>query len=98
MRKLRHRRAERLVEQNLLVRVREMVLTANHVRDPHLDVVEHDRKVVKRMAVRAQQHEVFDLGVVAFLRAVNNVFKLRLAFARQLSDGRQMARRPRRAV
>ena len=98
VRKLRHRRAERLVKQDLLVSVREMVLAANHVRDAHLDVVDHDREVVKRMAVGTQQHEIFDLGVAALLRSVNDVVKLRLAFARQLSNAPRTARPRRRAI
>ena len=60
MRKLRDRRAERVVEQNLLVCVRQMILAANDMRDRHLNVIKHYGKVVERMSVRAQQYKVFD--------------------------------------
>ena len=54
VRKLRQIFTESLVKQNLFMRVRQMILTANDVCDFHLDVVEHDRKVVKRVAVGTQ--------------------------------------------
>ena len=41
VRKRRRGRAERLVEQHLLRRVRDVVVAAHHVRDPHVDVVNH---------------------------------------------------------
>src|SRR5205085_4653120 len=63
-------RAERLIDKNLLVSIRQVVLPAYDMRDAHLDVVANDREVIQRMPVRAQQHEVFDLGVVARLLAV----------------------------
>ena len=56
-----------------------MVLPADDVGDPHLDVVANDRQIVKRMTVRAEQNEVFDFGVIAFLKSVNRVFKTRLS-------------------
>ena len=89
MRKLRHLLTESLVKQNLFMRVRQMILTANDVRDAHLDVVEHDRKVVERMAVRTQQHQVFNLGKRALLLAINDVRKSRRAFARHLQTNRE---------
>ena len=51
MRELRDRGAERLIKQNLFVSVRQVVLAANHMRDAHLNVVQNDRQVVKRMAI-----------------------------------------------
>ena len=75
MGKARRRFAERFVNQNLLMRVRQMILSANYVRNSHLDVVADNRQIIKRMTVRAQQNEVFDLGVIAFLKSVNAVFK-----------------------
>ncbi len=44
-------RAEGLVEQHLFVRVRQVILTTNDMRDAHLDVIEHHRQVVERMSV-----------------------------------------------
>ena len=94
MRKLRHVLTESLIKQNLLVRVRQMILAANDVRDAHLDVVDHDREVVERMAVGTQQHQVFDLGIDAFLLAVNDVGETRRAFTRNLLNESRTARRP----
>ena len=62
MRELRHRRAERAVQQNLLRRVRDVIVAAHHVRDRHLHIVGHDRQVIGGMAVRAQDDEVFDVA------------------------------------
>src|SRR5688572_30164538 len=96
MRELRNRGAERLIKQNLFVSIRQMVLTANHMRDAHLNVVENDRQVVKRMAVRSQQNQVFNLGMSAFLLAVNNVREVRSAFTRDFQANRKWftCRRP----
>ena len=54
--------AERLVEQDLSRRVGEVIVAADHVRDPHLDVVDHDAEVVGRRAVGAEQDQVVELG------------------------------------
>ena len=54
VRELRHRRAERLVQQHLLRRVRDVIVAADHVGDRHVDVVDDDREVVGRVAVGAQ--------------------------------------------
>ena len=47
-----HWRTERLVQQYLLVCVGEMVLSADHMRDSHLDVVNYYRQVIKRSVER----------------------------------------------
>ena len=73
MRELRDPGAKRLVKQDLFVGVRQMILAANYVRNAHLDIVEHDRKVIKRMAIRAQQHQILNFGIGTLLLAVNNV-------------------------
>ena len=49
---------ERAEQQDVLRRVREMVLAADDVGDPHLGVVHHHREVVERAAVAADDHEV----------------------------------------
>jgi hypothetical protein len=77
---MRHGFAERFVEENLLMSVCNMVLSANHVCDAHLDIIDHDRKVVERVTVGAQQHQVLYLRVIPFLRPINNIFETRLAF------------------
>src|SRR5688500_14571064 len=59
-----------------------MVLSTDYVRDAHLDVVDHDRKIVKRMTVRTQQHEIFDLGMATLLWSIDDVVKLGLALNR----------------
>ena len=73
--KFRRRHAESLVDQDLFVRVRQMVLAADDVGDAHLDVVADDREIIERMAVRAEQDEILGVGIIAFLKAVNRVFK-----------------------
>ena len=87
-------RAERFVYEHLLVRVREVILSAYDVRDAHRYVVHDDREIVERREVaRAQQHEVFYLGVFARLLAVDRVFEARRAFARDLqAHGERLAR------
>nr|WP_263975361.1 hypothetical protein [Leptolyngbya sp. 7M] len=79
MRECRRRDAERFVNEDLFVRVRQMVLAANDVRDLHLDVVADDREVIERMSVRTQQNEVLDLGIITLLQSVNLILKRRLA-------------------
>ena len=75
MRELRRRHAESFVDQNLFVRVRQMVLSANDMRDPHLDVVANDREIVERMTVRAEQDKIFGVGIIALLQSVNCIFE-----------------------
>ena len=71
MGKVWYRGAQRFVNQQLLVGVGQMVLTANDMSDVHLDVIDYHGQVVKRVTVRTQQHQIFDLGVVAAERASN---------------------------
>src|SRR6185369_13895376 len=73
--KFGRRHAKRFVDQDLLVRVSEVVLAADDMRDLHLDVIADDREVIKRMPVRSQQHEVFRVGVISLLQTVNRIFK-----------------------
>ena len=66
-----HRVAERPEQQDVLGRVREVVLAADDVRDRHRGVVHDDREVVQRAAVAADDDEVaaevgdIDLDVAA---------------------------------
>ena len=48
---LRHRRAQRLVDDDLLGRVADVVVAADHMRDLHGDIVDHHRQVVGDGAV-----------------------------------------------
>ena len=57
------------VEQHLLRRVRNVIVAAHDVRDRHVDVVDDDRQVVRRVAVRPQHDEVLDVRVVELDRA-----------------------------
>ena len=50
--------AERGQDQQLLRGVREVVVAADHIGDPHVGVVDRDREVVERGAVAARDHEV----------------------------------------
>ena len=78
----RRLRAQSLVNQNLFVRVRQMILPANHVGDAHFDVVADDGEIVERMTVGAQQNQIFNLAVISFLMPVNRIFKCCFAFER----------------
>ena len=73
MRERGHRAAERLVEQHLLRRVRDVVVAADDVRDLHVDVVDDDRQVIGRVAVGAEDDEVLDVLVVEVDRAVHEI-------------------------
>ena len=84
MRELWRRRAKGLIEQNLFVCVRQVILSTNDMRNSHLDVIENNRKVVERMTIRAQQHEIFNLGICTFLFAIDDVREPRGAFRRDL--------------
>ena len=50
--------AEGVEHEQLLGRVREVVVAADHVGDPHVGVVDGDREVVERRAVAAGDHQV----------------------------------------
>ena len=56
--KLRQRHAERLEEEDVLRRVGEVVLAADHVGDPHIRVVYDHGEVVERRTIRAEDHEI----------------------------------------
>ena len=64
MREARRLALERLVEKHLLRRVRDVIVAANDVRDPHLHIVGNHREVVGGVTIGAQDDEVFDVGVV----------------------------------
>ena len=78
MRERRHRPAERLIQQHVLGRVRDVIVAAHDVRDLHVDVVGDDRQVISRLAVRPQDHEVFDVRVVERNRPVHEIVERRL--------------------
>ena len=49
---------ERAEQQDVLGRVRQVVLTADHVADLHRGVIDDDREVVERIPVGTDDHEV----------------------------------------
>ena len=53
-----HRVTERPEEEDVLGRVREMVLAPDHVGHLHRRIVDDDREVVERRAVAADDHEI----------------------------------------
>ena len=88
----RQRGAERAVEQDLLRRVRDVVVTAHHVRDAHGDVVGHHGHVVDRRAVRPEDHEVVEVLVREGNLAVDEVGPSRRALGHAESDRVRLAR------
>src|SRR5439155_3208725 len=60
----RRLRAERSIEKDLLGSVRKMVVSADDMGDPHVNVVADDREVIGGRAVRAEENEVLDLLVL----------------------------------
>ena len=77
VRELRQRRVQRAIQQDLLRRVRDVIVAAHHMRDPHLHIVGHDREVIGRQAVGADDDEVLDDGAVEFDRAVDEIVEAR---------------------
>src|SRR4051812_10375076 len=86
---LRHCCPESLVDQNLFMRISEMVLPANHVGDFHIDVVDHDGQVIKRVAIRTKQYKIFNLRVAALLWSINNVVESCLTLYRNFQSDRK---------
>ncbi len=60
VRELRRREPERLIEQDLPRRIRDVILAADHVRHLHQRIVDHDGEVVLRPAVGAHDDEIAD--------------------------------------
>ena len=58
-----HLGAERLEDEDLLRRVRDVVVAADDVRDPVEPVLDRRGEVVRRSAVRAHQDEILELLV-----------------------------------
>ena len=65
--------AEGVEDEELLRRVGEMVVAADHVGDPHLGVVDGDREVVEDAAVAAGDDEVVVAAVGKGDRAADQV-------------------------
>ena len=58
------RRAERLVHQDLLRGIREVVGASDDVGHPHVEVIGHHAQVVGGVPVRAQQNEIFEVPML----------------------------------
>ena len=91
MRKARRRLSESFVEQDLLGRIRDVIVPTNDIGDPHVDVVGHDSEVVGRVTPGAQDDEVLDVGVVEGNRPAHAVVEARLA-GRHLEPDRARTR------
>ena len=73
VRESRRRGAERRVKQDVLRRVRRVVVAAHDVGDRHVDVVHDDRQVIGRVPVGPQDDQIPDRGVVHVDRPVDHV-------------------------
>src|SRR6185369_3382353 len=58
VREFRHRVAERFVDGDLLRRIREMIVSANDMRDLHVGVVDYDHIVVDRNTGRPNDDRI----------------------------------------
>ena len=67
------RGAERLIQGDLLRRVRDVIGPAQHVGDAHVEVVHDHGVVVERRAVGAEDHEVLDVFALEADGAVDGV-------------------------
>ena len=61
----------------------EVIVAADHVRDAHVDVVHDDAEVVDGRAVRAQDDEVVELGVLEDDAALHEIVDDGLAVERR---------------
>ena len=86
-------RAERLIEQHLLRRVRHVIVAADHMRDRHVDVVHDHGEVIRGMAVGAQDDEALDVLVGERNGAVHEIGEGRLPLGHLESDRALVAER-----
>ena len=68
-----------------------MILTANYVRNLHLDVVNNNDRL-KRRAVRAQQHQI--QFATLFQQTINDIFEVRLSSRATFKRIAKARRRP----
>ena len=85
MGKLRQRRADRLVNQDLLS-VFNVIVASHHMRDRHLHIVGNDGELVGGLAIGAQDDEVLDVGAVELDRTVDRSSK-RIVLRNAEADG-----------
>src|SRR6185369_17777399 len=60
MSEARRRPPERLVEEQLPRRIRNVIFATNHMADLHEGVINHDGEVVRRNAAGAHEDEIAD--------------------------------------
>ena len=89
---------ERAEHQQLLRGVGEVVVSADHVGDPHLGVVHSDGEVVEQGPVPAGDHEVVGEPVLEPHRAANQVVDHGLAVVGDAEPDRRALARPRLAA
>ena len=86
MREDRRGVTERAIQPDLLGRVRDVVVAADHVTDPHLDVVAHDGEVVDGGAVTPEDDEVVEVASLETDPAVDRVLPGDLVVLQQETD------------
>ncbi len=72
----------RLEHEQLLRRVREVILAAHDVRDPRIEVIDRDGEVVEHRAVRARDHRLVHVHVLKARLTADHVVHDRRAVVR----------------
>ena len=73
MSKLGEGSAGRLVQENLFWRIGDVVCAADHMRNPHIQVVGHNSQVIRGNSVGSQQNEIFQVLILDLDRAENQI-------------------------
>ena len=60
-------------------RVVQMIIAANHVRDLHVHVIDHDAEIIGRRAVGARNDQIIELGVLKDHAPVHDIIDHDLA-------------------
>jgi hypothetical protein len=61
-----------------------MIVAADHMRHAHVVIVDHHREHIGRRAVRAQEHEIVELGILDGHLALDEIVDRRRAFVGRL--------------
>src|SRR5271156_1367170 len=88
VRENRRCRPQRVINQHLLRRIRQMIRAANNVRDAHINIIHHHAQLISRHSARAQQHKILDVRVLYLARPENRILEFRHARARRLESDR----------
>ena len=84
MGKFGSRPVERVRDLLLAKRIVEVVVAADHMGYPHIVVVDNDREIVGRAAVRPQDDQIVELGIRDRDLTLNMVADCRRALLRRL--------------